>query len=159
MSVREGFCVSSIPAGMPGNPSLPPPFERETLSARNPWGACPRAHAFKIELRGGRGPTSSQSAWQSGGIVPWGNKESSRMWSAATPPERGPKNSPPRRGVAEDLFPGRSLARPAGVPSRGAAFRGCRFAQPPATFWDASGIGSSPAAGSSRSIRCVSPGA
>ncbi len=41
------------------------------------------------------------------------------MWSAATPPERGPKNSPPRRGVAEDVFPGWSLARPAGVPFLG----------------------------------------
>ncbi len=124
------------------------------MSARNPWGACPRAHASKIELRGGRGRTTSQSAWQSGGIVPWGNRESGWMWSAATPQERGPKNRPPRRGVAEDWFPGWSLARPAGVPSRGAAFRGCRFAQPPATFWDASGIGLSPAAGSSRFSRC-----
>jgi hypothetical protein len=53
------------------------------------------------------------------GIVPGGNRESSRWSSEATPPERGPQNSPPRRGVAEDLFPGWSLARPAGVPSRG----------------------------------------
>ena len=53
----------------------------------------------------------------------------------------------------------------AGTPCRGAvpggaAFRGCRFAPPPATFWDASGIGSSPPhAGSSRFLRCLSPAA
>ena len=39
-----------------------------------------------------------------------------------------------------------------GTPCRGAvqgraAFRRCRFAQPSATFWDASGIGSMPSGG------------
>jgi hypothetical protein len=61
---------------------------------------------------------NASRVWREG-IVPGGNRESSRGWSKATPPDRGPKNSPPRRGVAEDLFPGWSLARPAGVHSRG----------------------------------------
>jgi hypothetical protein len=42
---------------------------------------------------------------------------------------------------------------------RGASFRACRFAQRPATFWDACGIGSSPARGSSFLYRSVSPAA
>jgi hypothetical protein len=90
---------------------------------------------------------SERQAGGDAGNVPGGNKGCSRWSSAATPPERGPQNRPPRRGVAEDWFPGWSLAPPAGCAHGGAGSRGCRFAPPPATFWDAFGIGSSPARG------------
>ena len=60
----------------------------------------------------------SERATSRKGIVPGGNRENRRGSSAAPHPERGRKNSPPRRGVAADMLAGWSLARPAGVPSR-----------------------------------------
>jgi hypothetical protein len=79
--------------------------------------------------------------------------------------ERHPRNAVPK--TAHPAEGGRGFVPRviSGTPCRGAvpggaAFRRCRFAQPSATFRDASGIGSSPPhAGSSRFFRCVSPAA
>jgi hypothetical protein len=67
------------------------------------------------EPGGFSGMTLREGLFERVGNVPGGNKGRSRWSSAATPPERGPKNSPPRGGVAEDLLSGLFLA-----PLRGA---------------------------------------
>jgi hypothetical protein len=71
------------------------------------------------------------------------------MERSDTPGTRSQKQPTPQRGGSG--FVARVVS---GTPCRGAvpggaAFRRYRFAQPSATFWDASGIGSSTAAGSS----------
>ena len=69
-----------------------------------------------------------------------------------------PKTAHPAEGWQRMCSPGGLWHALPGCGPWGAAFRRCRFAQPSATFRDASGIGSSPAAGSSRFFRCVSHG-
>jgi hypothetical protein len=69
-----------------------------------------------------------------------------------------PKTAHPAEGWQSIRSPGGLWHALPGCRPGWAAFRGCRFARPPATFWDASGIGPSPPhAGSSSFFRCVSP--
>jgi hypothetical protein len=78
-----------------------------------------------------------------GGLFPAGTKVVAGGRAKRYHRDTFQKDSPPRRAVAEVLSPrlGLSLALPAGVPPRGGSgFRRCRFARPPATTSDASGI-------------------
>ena len=105
----------------PKNPSAIPAAPREnnlSLKLRSSGsndGGCPTWRSLKTVNRrdfpafkrgSSDGDARSQSAGKAEGIVPWGNKENSRKRSAATPPERGPKKSPPAEGLQRMCSPG-----------------------------------------------------
>jgi hypothetical protein len=114
-----------------------------------------RAHASKIELRGGK---VLRVRGKSEALFPEGTERVAGGGAQRHPRNAVPKTAHPAEGWQRICSQGGLWHALPGCGPWGAAFRRCRFAQPSVTFRDASGIGSSPAAGSSRFFRCVSHG-
>ncbi len=104
---------------------------------------------LKFSFAGGGAAQVLRVRGKAEALFPEGAERVAGVERSDTPGTRSHKQPTPQRGGSG--FVGRVVS---GTPCRGAvpggaAFRRYRFAQPSATFWDASGIGSSPAAGSS----------